>query len=141
MKRFLLSCLFLVPLLVFAQAPNANVIAANQVMVFAGLPLLPSTPRDMNCSAWDNVSKGVFATWTTDEAGLDAFVGQFGEEITPIPEKFLVPPKGSPGWFNISKIEKGGVVFGERRYSGGVEKIRVYVDREAMRIYFYYRWT
>lgn len=140
MKRSLLVSLLLLPLLVCAQVPDTNFIAANQVMLFAGWPLLPDNMQGMRCLAWDNVSKGVFATWVTDEAGLDAFSRRFGEEVTPIPEKLLVRQEDWPRWFNPASIKDGGVVVSERRYEGGIEKILVYVDRENRRLYFSYFW-
>jgi hypothetical protein len=138
MKRFLLSCLLLIPVLACAQ--NVNLIAANQVMIFAGLPLLPANAKGMRCVSWDTVSKGVYATWLTDEAGLDSFIGLFGEEITPIPENLLKPQAGWPAWLNPSRIENGGVVTRQRWYQGSRESIRVYVDRDNLRIYFSYSW-
>jgi hypothetical protein len=140
MKWFFASCLLLLLPVASAQVPSPTVIAANEVMMFAGLPQLPANSRNFQIVAWNNVSKGVYATWTTDEAGLDAYVRQFGEEITPIPEKLLVTGRNTPPWFTPAKIENGSVAARDRRFMGSSEILRVYVDRDALRIYFLYLW-
>jgi len=126
--------------LVSAQVPSPTVVAANQVMIFAGLPMLPWDAPNFQCAAWNNISKGVYATWTTDEAGLKAFQGQFGEEISPIPEELLATGNNTPGWFAPAKIKNGSVAARDRRFNGAPERVRVYIDRDNLRIYFYYGW-
>jgi hypothetical protein len=140
MKWFLASCLLLLPPSAFSQVPKPAVVAANQVMTFAGLPHRPIGAPNFQCSAGNTITKGVYATWTTDEAGLNACLSGFGEEITPIPEELLPAGPSRPDWFTPGKIKNGSVAARDRRLRGTPEVVRVYADCDNLRIYFFYLW-
>ncbi len=133
----------ILPLLAFAQLPNLDVISANKVMQFCGLPLLPSNAQNMQCATVNNTSASVFATWTMANRGaLDSYLKQFEgmKEESPIPEDLLVAPEGIP-WFQPDKVKDGLVLSRSRTYKGAPETVRIFADLEELRIYFLYQWN
>lgn len=124
--------------------PDRYVPLANQVLVQAGLPPLPSEFEEMECYAWSRLSAGIYAAFELKKEAFDGYVAPYlssMEHLTPIPRRLLTPPNSAAPWFTPGSIRGGTVFFRGRITRAAPEIFRLYVDQENQRIFLYYTWN